>query len=139
VAVQVIDTNVQVDFGDRFLAEADVDVKPGSDINPLNLRSKGVLPVAILGSEELDVTLIDPASLLLNGVAALRWSYEDVWGSGEMPDGYEDLTLKFSTQDIAASLGNVSRGDFVVLTLEGTLIDGTPIIGEEMVWIVQVP
>ena len=32
-----------------------VDIKPGSCPNPLNIKSKGVLPVAILGTEDFDV------------------------------------------------------------------------------------
>ena len=159
IMVQIIDVDVQVNFGDRFVEEIDVDVKPGSDVNPLNLKSNGVLPVAILGSETFDVSQIDPGSLLLNGVRPLRWSYEDVCGSddmakdpdipdmngddADMPDGFEDMTLKFSTQEIAAeivaTLGDVVRGDIVTLTMVGSLLDGSPISGEEMVWIVQVP
>lgn len=152
VMIVIAAMDVQVDFGDRFVEEIDVDVKPGSEINPLNLRSKGVLPVAILGSEEFNVTMIDPASLLLNGVPPLRWSYDDVGGCNEeemdrdansddeeMPDGYEDLVLKFSTPEIAASIGDVQRGDIVTLTMTGSLVDGTLAAGEEMVWIVQIP
>ena len=153
VPVLVVDGNVYVEFGDRLLdRDPLVDVKPGSDINPLNLKSNGVLPVAILGSEVFDVSLIDPDSLRLNGVAPLRWSYEDVHGpsdmnmdpamdngDGEMPDGYEDMTLKFSTQEIAATLGDVVRGDIVTLTMVGFFFDGSSISGEETVWIVQIP
>jgi len=154
VGVLVEDEDVVVNFGDRLLdRDPLVDVKPGSAVNPLNLKSNGVLPVAILGSETFDVSLIDPASLLLNGVPPLRWSYEDVAGhSGadmvdpdmngddeEVPDGYQDLTLKFSTQEIAESLGDVVRGDIVTLTMAGALLDGTIITGEETVWIVQIP
>ncbi|MQY56694.1 hypothetical protein GH140_00640, partial [bacterium] len=61
-----------------------VDIKPGSCPNPLNLKSKGVLPIAILGTEDFDVTKIDPATLILvregyeePGVSPLRWAYED--------------------------------------------------------------
>lgn len=152
VAVEVVDENVWVEFGDYMEPVLPVDVKPGSDINPLNLKSNGVLPVAILGSETFDVTRIDPTSLRLNGVAPLRWSYEDVCGhddmgmdpdmngdDGEMPDGYDDMTLKFSTQEIAAALGeDLSRGDIVILTMTGD-VDGSTVSGEETVWIVQVP
>jgi hypothetical protein len=112
-----------------------VDVKPGSDVNPLNLKSNGVLPVAILGSDSMDAAMIDPASLLFNGVSPLRWSYEDVWSH----DGYEDMVLKFSTPEIAASLGGVQSGDIVTLTMEGYLFDGTMVLGDETVWIVQIP
>ena len=152
VVVDIIDMNVQVDFGDRYVKDIDVDVKPGSEINPLNLRSKGVLPVAILGSETVDVTQIDPATILLNGVPPLRWSYKDVCvpdgmtmdddmnsDDDEMSDGYVDMTLKFSTQEIAQTVGDVQRGDIVTLTMTGSLFDGMLASGEETVWIVQAP
>ncbi|MHC4365745.1 MAG: Kelch repeat-containing protein, partial [Planctomycetota bacterium] len=55
-----------------------LDIKPGSCPNPLNLNSKGVLPVAILGSADFDVNQIDIASIRLADVAPIRSSYEDV-------------------------------------------------------------
>ena len=143
-----------VEFGLQLVDEVQiVDVKPGSDVNPLNLKSNGVLPMAICGSETFEVAQIDTDSLLLEDVPALRWSYENVCGPDdmsmdpdmngddeEMPDEYEDMTLKFSTQDIADSLGDgLRRGDIVKLTMTGKLLDETLISGEEMVWIVQVP
>jgi hypothetical protein len=135
----VTDADVQVNFGLRIYVDLPVDVKPWSNVNPVNLRSKGATPVVILGSDSMDVAMIDPVTLRLNGVSPLRWSYEDVGGDGVLPDGYEDMTLKFSTREIAASLGDVQRGDVVTLTLTGEFFDGTIITGEEMVWIVQVP
>lgn len=141
VTVEVVDTDVVADFGDWITVEGEVDIKPGSDVNPLNLKSKGVLPVAVLGSAQVDVRQIDPDSLLLEGVPVLRWSYEDVAGPGdrESPDGYGDLTLKFSTPGIASALGVHQRGDIVTLTLTGLLSDGTIVTGEDVVRIVQVP
>ena len=154
VPVEIVDADFPVNFGDYMEPGLPVDVKPGSDINPLNLKSNGVLPVAILGwGVAFDVRLIDPASLLLNGVSPLRWSYEDVAGhSGvdiidpdingddeEVPDGYEDMTLKFSTPEIAEILGDVVKDEIVTLIMTGALSDGSPILGLEMVWIVQIP
>lgn len=40
-----------------------IDIKPQSCPNPINVKSRGVLPVAILGTAEFDVTTIDPASI----------------------------------------------------------------------------
>ena len=37
------------------LMEIEIDIKPGSDRNSINPMSKGVIPVAILGSDEFDV------------------------------------------------------------------------------------
>ena len=48
-----------------------IDIKPGSCPNPFNAKSKGSVPVAIVGSADLDVTTINPASITLAGVPAL--------------------------------------------------------------------
>ena len=45
--------------------EVSVDVKPQSCPNPISLKSKGVLPVAILGTDILDVCDVNMASLEL--------------------------------------------------------------------------
>jgi hypothetical protein len=38
----------------------DLDIKPGNDLNPINPASRGVIPVAILGSDTFDVADVDP-------------------------------------------------------------------------------
>jgi len=125
--------------------EVDVDIKPESCPNPLNVGSKGVLSVAILGTADFDVTQVDPASVrLVCDVAPLRWALEDVatpfdgglYDCHELgPDGYLDLNFKFKTQEIVGALPEVYDGDVLNLTLTGTLLDGTPIVGEDVVWI----
>jgi hypothetical protein len=120
-----------------------IDIKPQACPNPLNVKSKGVLPVAILGKTDLDVTDIDITSLRLNGVAPVRSGFEDVATptTGLEPceclvlsgDGTEDLTLKFDTQAIVAILGVVSNGDEIPLMLTGMLQDGTAIEGSDCV------
>jgi hypothetical protein len=47
-----------------------VDIKPDSETNPINLMSSGIIPVAIFGSEELDVRDIDTATLTFGPDAA---------------------------------------------------------------------
>jgi hypothetical protein len=131
-----------------------VDIKPMSCRNPLNLGGKGVLPVAILGTEQLDVSQVDPASVQLEGVSPLRWAMEDVATpyepyigkqgafdcTEEGPDGFMDLTLKFKAQEVVAALGDVSDGDVLVLKLTGNLreeYDGKPIEGEDVIVILK--
>ena len=41
----------------------DIDVKPGSDLNPINPMSRGVIPVAILGSDTFNVLDVDVTTL----------------------------------------------------------------------------
>jgi hypothetical protein len=138
-----------------------VDIKPGSCPNPLNLKSKGALPVSVLGTEEFDVTTVDPATVTIQRegvdehVAPLRWAYEDVATPFEpflgkedcyedcnelWDDGYTDLTLKFDSQEIVAAIGEVSDEECLVLKLNGNLLEdegGTPIGGEDVVLILK--
>jgi len=126
-----------------------VDVKPGSCTNPVNTRSRGVLPVAIVGLTESALTVadIDPVTvhivgvinddgsdlLFVNPVPAIRSALEDV-GSPEDceagPDGIDDLILKFKTQDLVSALKTdaadlVTNNNQVTLIFEATLNDGT--------------
>jgi hypothetical protein len=122
-----------------------VDIRPGNCPNPLNVKSKGVLPVAILGTEDFDVNGIDAVSVRLAGIEPLRSSYEDVAGPAadgnececaeekEELDGYTDLTLKFGTQKAVEALGEVNDGDVLTVTLTGVLQDGTPIEGMDCI------
>jgi hypothetical protein len=120
-----------------------IDIKPGSCPNPLNVKSRGLLPVAILGSEDFDVNTIVATSVRLAGVAPIRDSYEDVGTplvdandcecSTEGPDGFGDLTLKFETQEIVEAIGEVNHGDELVLELAGVLLDETPIEGSDCI------
>jgi len=137
-----------------------VDIKPGSCPNPLNPKSGGVLPVAVLGTEDFDVTTIDPCSIRLSGNEAdpelagtpIRSDYEDVATPFEGDlcdcndldgDGYMDLTLKFDKKYLVEALGLRSSslaGETIPLTLTGNLRESegeTPIIGQDCIWILD--
>jgi hypothetical protein len=131
-----------------------LDIKPDSWPNPVNLKSKGVLPVAICGTETLDVATIDPTTVCLTrdgmpSVSPIRWSIEDVGTpfdgeSGEEhpagPDGIPDLVLKFDTEQVvAALLGGAQPGDEIELLIQGNLasdVGGTAIEGADGIIIV---
>lgn len=127
------------------------DIKPGSCPNPVNTKSGGVLPAAIVGGADFDVSQIDPATVRLEGVVALRWDYEDVATPYELlsqepdayacseagPDGYMDLTLKFDSKALVGALGPVSDREVRILQFTGNLLDGTPITGEDVVIILN--
>lgn len=77
-----------------------IDIKPGNDYNVINMKSRGVIPVAILGSDTFDVTTIDvttikfgtpPESYFLEPVRDP--ALEDV-----NSDGFIDLICHFKTQ-----------------------------------------
>lgn len=134
-------TSDEFDWGMSSVKQAFIDIKPGACPNPVNVKSKGVLPVAVPGTEDFDVTAIDPASIRLEGIAPLRSSVEDVSTpyansqgecdcSIEGEDGVVDLTLKFDTQTIVSTMGEITDGEVRVLTLTGNLFDGTEIEGK---------
>jgi len=116
-----------------------IDIKPQSCPNPVNINSRGLLPVAILGNE-VDVSQIDVDTTLLAGVSPIRHDVEDVATPHtpdtavvnpndctiDGPDGVDDLTLKFDTQQVLDAL-DVSRGDVIQVLLTGNLLDGTVI------------
>ena len=129
-----------------------VDIKPGGWPNPLNVKAKGVLPVAICGTADFDVTTIDPTTLEITregfttGVQPLRWSIEDVatpWtgvpggGHNLKHDGYPDLCVKFENQEIVSTLLLASlKGHTIPLTIKGSLHDtygGNPLEGRDYV------
>jgi hypothetical protein len=121
------------------------DLRPGSCENPLNTKSQGVLPAAILGTSTFDVTTIDPASIRVAGVTPARWSVEDVGRPGSCaagPDGIPDLVLKLDVQKIVqalrASMGTLRDGQRIVVPLSGRLRNGTLFAGEDAVRL-QVP
>jgi hypothetical protein len=122
-----------------------VDIKPGSCPNPLNTRSRGVLTVAVAGTDELNVMSIDPATVTLAGAHAIRYDYEDVATPvghepehaydchPELGDGRYDLTLQFDRQEVLGALGNVQEGQAIMLGLAGSTYGGTFISGRDIV------
>jgi hypothetical protein len=129
-----------------------IDIKPGRGANVVNAMSKGVLQVAILGTndfnvEEVDVDTIlfgDPLLIDNGGTAVSPLSYAHKRRNGFGPesklyrdvsgDGLLDLVLKFSTADL---VGNEALGpDTVEGLLSGALNDGTLFEGTDAIWIV---
>jgi hypothetical protein len=137
-----------------------LDIKPGSCPNPVNPRSKGVVSIAIVGSSSFDVTQIDVDSLTLaradggGGIVTpitrnrgARVHTEDVAtpAGGDQcachelgGDGIDDLLLKFSTPALvmALELASLQPGTSVVLTVGGSLMDGTEFEGSDCIVIV---
>jgi hypothetical protein len=110
----------------------DIDIKPGSYPNSFNINGKGVIPVAVLGSEAFDVTDIDTSTLDFAGLAvrvkgngAPQCSIEDANG-----DGYDDLVCQFVDDATTWTPGDA------VATLTGLLHDGTFFEGTDTINIV---
>ncbi len=111
-----------------------IDIKPGSYPNCFNINGHGVIPVAILGRTDFDVTTIDTDTLIFAGlVVRVRGNKgplchaEDVSGDFTNPEGAPDGVLDLVCQfEDDASMWDPGDGE---AGLTGKLLDGTPIEG----------
>lgn len=135
-----------------------LDIRPWACPNPLNLRSRGLIPVAILGTADLDLQEIDPATIRLEGVAPKRHFHADVAspflpedeGDGcvecakTVRDGYHDILLLFRTEELTAALrerygDELNEVDCLNLELSAALYDGSVLSGKDSVKLVGRP
>jgi len=102
-----------------------IDVKPGSDTNPVNCKSKGVTPIAIL-MDEAELLLIDPGTLQLN-VVPVTEKHGKVHLVDEDGDGTVDFgVVHILTQDVC-NLPGVANGPYLVTLSDGSF-EGTDTI-----------
>jgi len=117
-----------------------LDIKPGSCPNPINLRSNGLVPIAILGSDTFDVNDIDLSSFppewrpTIEDVATpFDGEFVDRFScTEEGPDGFDDLILK-SPIGAFVILCSFSDDTTILLALDFLLNDGTFVIVLEVV------
>jgi len=113
-------------FGVRLLRqglppeiEVMIDIKPGSDPNSINLKSNGVVPVAVLTTDELDAGIIDATTIEFAGASPVRWTTEDVDSDGDL-----DLLLHFRTQTLGLTEDS-TEGTLAGETTDGMSVEGT--------------
>ena len=148
------------DNGTPDECEPAVDLKPGACPNSFNRNSHGVLPVGLLGTEELDIMEVDPSTVRLSradgrggsvapheGPPGPHSVYKDVGTpfDGEpcachdaAGDGILDLSMKFKTDDVAANLllNELAPGALVELVVRGNLLDGSVFAGSDCIRLV---
>lgn len=113
----------------------DIDIKPGSYPNSINLGSNGVVPVAILGSPDFDAATVDPFSVALSG-ASVRLKGKS-GNAGSLEDVNEDGILDLVVQVCTNELLLVEGSSEAVLT--ATLNGGGTIYGVDTVNIAKGP
>jgi len=127
-----------------------VDIKPQSCPNPLNVISRGVLPVALLGTAGFRLDQIDTSSIELAGVRPSMIDVADVgtpFGgqfqggcrdcTAAAGDGLVDLVLLFDKRKVIEALGSVSDRQCVVVSLTGRCTNGRTFRGEDVVQILK--
>ncbi len=110
-----------------------VDVMPDGVPNTVNPYSRGVIPVAILGSETFDAADVDVTTLAFGPSGAPpahnlsdTFTYNDHLQDVNL-DGYSDLVVHFRTQDTDIACGDDSA------TLTGETLDGQPFEGTDSI------
>lgn len=98
--------------------EQAIDIKPGSDPNSINLKSKGVVPVALLTTDSIDASDVDPVTVLFASAAPLRWAMEDVDSDGDM-----DMLFNFEAQELDLT-GDSTEAFLIGYTYGGEFIWG---------------
>ena len=124
LAILMIGLSVAPAFAGDPTILVDIDIKPGSDPNSINLKGNGIIPVAILGTTNsgFDVLDVDVTTLAFgpNGAAPIHRvgaHFEDV-----DDDGYLDLVSHFRTQQTGIVIGTLEAcitGEIAGIPFEG--------------------
>jgi hypothetical protein len=111
-----------------------VDIKPGSDLNPINPMSRGVIPVAILGSDTFDVLDVDVTTLAFGpaGAPLAHRNGPHAEDDADEPydfndDGFDDVLAHFLTEESGIAFGDTEA------CVTGETFDGTPIEGCDVI------
>lgn len=122
--------------------DVDIDIKPGSDTNPINVKNgNGVVPVALLGSAEFDVHVVDVASLRFGATGDEAAPAHNLARSGTVRrhledvdrDGFTDLVSHYRVGETGLQPGDTSA------CLTGETNDGTRFRGCDSVQIIGPP
>jgi hypothetical protein len=107
------------------VTEDDLDIKPGSYPNSINTKSKGVIPVALLGTDTFDVTTVDVTTLRFGPSDALpahNLTDAEVYAEHLEDvnyDGYIDLVSHYRTKQTGIAVGQI----LAELDYDGSTVD----------------
>jgi hypothetical protein len=104
--------------------EISIDIRPGEFPNNVNPKSDGLLPVAILTTNDFDATSVDPVTVQFGpgGARASKYQLEDVDDDNDV-----DLLLRFRVLETGIHCGDTTVG------LVGNTISGQPLTGNDSI------
>lgn len=113
--------------------QVDIDIKPGSYPNSINLGSNGNVPVAIFSTADFDATTVDPLTITLAGATVRikgkgdpQVNFDDVDG-----DGLMDIVVHVDTRTFVLSATDTEA------ILTGETFDGVKFEGVDTIRIVN--
>jgi hypothetical protein len=110
-------------LGELAVQNVPIDVRPGGYPNSINIKSLGVIPVAILSSDTFDARTVDKSTVRFGATgteaAPVKSLVTDV-----NADGMPDLLLYFKVQASGFACGNTSAS-LTGQTFSGQAIQGT--------------
>jgi len=121
-------------FGGHGAYSMTIDIIPGDAKNIVRASSGRVIPVAILGSSDLNVTALNPRTIRLNGVDVMLVGKSDKSLCRQMDvndDGYEDLVC-----DVRTTGFKVGEGEFKII-LKASTYNGESLTGEDRIKVVR--
>ncbi len=115
------------DFGFQTLVlpieEIEIDIMPSCDPNSVKLLSRGVIPVAILGSDTFNVTDVDATTLAFGPGGAAPMHKKSGHFKDANHDGIEDLLSHYRTGDSGIAIGD-EEACITGETLDGEAFEG---------------
>ena len=131
---QFIIAQANILFGEQQPTTIAIDIIPDSPNNIVQPGAWRVLPVAILGSAELEVTSINPRTIRLNGVDIMLVGKSDKSLCVEKDindDTYKDLLC-----DVRSTGFKIVEGEYAIIIKAGTY-SGESLRGEDRIRIVS--
>jgi CSLREA domain-containing protein len=113
------------EFETSPILNIEIDIRPGSSTNPINLGARGVIPVAVLTTSGFNAATLDPATVLFAGASPVRWSQQDVDHDGDM-----DLLFQFEVRKLQLTRTSIEA------SLTGKTYSGMQVMGTDKVRIV---